>query len=255
MCIIPTDLTYKFSSDDIIDLPKLIERLRSHPDAICSFVWEKLSKEDQVMLVNYQATGSTSSQCQAILVQAFNKILSEPSIYGDRFRGILLRPDTFALTLYDSTYGGAQPHLNRLLLEDAFPTELSRAIKPRSTQFKVTEPVVLTITITNLGGSGRFHVPTRSAYDPSFSYFVITPSGKTLRPHADSNMNGGSGSNLSLEPFKSLQFTCDLGWICKFDEIGVYTITVSRVIGPESNDEPWFTVVSNPLSIQIVPDK
>ncbi len=60
------------------------------------------------------------------MVQVLNKIIGEPSIDQDkRFQGILLRPETTDLRK-GSPAGPGLSRLNRLLLEDAYPLELSR---------------------------------------------------------------------------------------------------------------------------------
>jgi hypothetical protein len=57
-------------------------------------------------------------------------VLSGPSIYEKtRFRGVTLRPETERLLKKDPT-GAQLAHLNKLLLEDAYPAELARSSGP-----------------------------------------------------------------------------------------------------------------------------
>jgi hypothetical protein len=195
-------------------------------------------------------------ECRRILVQTFNKIVNGPSIYGEPFFGIALGRDAFNGTLNPAAGGGPEPYHNRLLLRDAFPTELSRTIIHAVTTHKVNELVVLTITLTNIGGAGTFYVPTRSYLDHSFYYIVTTGSGKRLTPYGQMDMFGGSASNLRLDPLRSLQFPCDLSSLYRFDEPGIYTITVRRGIEWVVDGKlQQFHVVSNPLSITILPNE
>ena len=125
-----------FSADEIKDLPKFATRLKGQSDSVSAFLWQGLSKPEQAMLTNYQPSATNSFQYQPsatysfqlkeILVQALNKTVGGKSIYErERFQGILLRPETTNL-LGQSPTGANLAGLNRLLLEDAYPSELSR---------------------------------------------------------------------------------------------------------------------------------
>jgi hypothetical protein len=258
MSIALNENSLKFAPEDITDVSKLIARLIGHSDPVATFVWERLPKEDQSTLINYQESESNLPESRRIVIRALNKILEEPSIYGERFRGIALGPDTFSRTLNVTVGGRADPYLNRLLLRDAFPAELSRTIIHSVTTHKLNEPVAMTITLTNSGGGGPFHIFVGNVlYDGTFSYRIIAPSGNELKPHLDlEHMAGGSGSSPRLEPHGSLQYISGLSDIYKFDEIGSYAITVWARIDRDVNAEvQMFHVVSNPLKIEIVPDK
>jgi O-antigen/teichoic acid export membrane protein len=115
-----------FSLDDIKDLPGVIARLKMHSDPVSAFLWQNLSVQDQALLIHYQPSGPSSKQAQGVVVQALNKIITGPSIYEkERFKGIKLRPETVDLVKKTQTRPNL-PLLNRGLLEDAYPKELSR---------------------------------------------------------------------------------------------------------------------------------
>jgi predicted secreted protein len=115
-----------FSEDEIRDLPKLADRLSHQSDPVSGFVWQQLSKPGQVLLANYQPSASNSKPAQDVVLQVLNKIIGEPSIYQpDRFKGILLAPETASL-MQQGPQDTNSARLNRLLLEDAFPMELTR---------------------------------------------------------------------------------------------------------------------------------
>jgi len=64
------------------------------------------------------------------LVKDLNKIIAGPSIYDkDRFAGIILRKETANL-IVQNPRGAQLSHLNKLLLEDAYPEELSQSPDP-----------------------------------------------------------------------------------------------------------------------------
>jgi uncharacterized membrane protein (DUF2068 family) len=77
------------------------------------------------MLKNYRSSEPSSNQTQAVILQAFNNVIEGPSIYDpERFNGLKLQPET--IKLLKESPGGSRSRLNRLLLEDAYPMELSR---------------------------------------------------------------------------------------------------------------------------------
>jgi len=117
-----------FSADDIgtNDLAGIIGRLREHSDPVAAFLWQSLSNSEQLLLMNYRPSQPGSKQAQDIVIPALNRIIAEPCIYEPgRFKGVLLGAETI-VHLQQSQTGPNLAHLNRLLLEDAFPLELAR---------------------------------------------------------------------------------------------------------------------------------
>jgi len=115
-----------FSTDEIKDLPGLITRLRERSDPASTFLWNSLSKPEQTMLMSYQPSAPGSAQAEEVVVHSFTKIIGGPCIYKDkRFKGVSMQPETAYLIKQNPT-GSKLIRLNRLLLEDAYPQELSR---------------------------------------------------------------------------------------------------------------------------------
>lgn len=253
------DLSDMFSAEDIGDFPRLIERLRSQSDPVSTFLWGQLSTEDQIELINYQPSAPGSKPSQTIVVNTLNKIVGGASIYTrERFKGFALRQQTVNLTVYDSHAGGPQTHLNRMLLEDAFPSEVSRNVKVGGTTINATTEVVLLIVFTNMSTNETYYVPTAHGIenDPRYSLLVITPSGKRLLPHGDPwCIRAESLDSLDPDKMRHRAFTFNLSAICKFDEIGSYTITATRQVDWPDGKQELFEVASNPLTIRIVTDK
>ena len=131
-----------FSADEIKDLSKLASSLKGQSNAVSVFLWQGLSKPEQEMLINYEPTVTIPFQLKEVLVQALNKAVAGKSLYEpERFHGILLRRETTNLMGQSPT--GANPaRLNRLLLEDAYPSELSRNL--------LSDPVAQFLTIAGL---------------------------------------------------------------------------------------------------------
>jgi hypothetical protein len=78
------------------------------------------------MLTDYPPSGPISNQTHDNVVQALNRIVGERCIYEPgRFQGVSLRPETRVL-LKQGPGGRKLARLNRMLLDDAYPGELSR---------------------------------------------------------------------------------------------------------------------------------
>jgi membrane protease YdiL (CAAX protease family) len=115
----------KFSADEIRDLPGLVVQLRKQSNPICAFLWQKLSDPEKLVLRNYEPSASNPEQAKDVIVQLLNKTIEGPSIYDfGRFKDISLRAKTINLKTQSPT-SGDMPRLNRLLLEDAFPSDLA----------------------------------------------------------------------------------------------------------------------------------
>jgi hypothetical protein len=77
---------------------------------------------------------------------------------------------------------------------------------------------------------------------------ITSPSGKDVSPNRVSY--GGSGMFLSFPPHQTSEFNFKLSDVCRFDEVGTYSIVASKGIWLEKN-KGW-VVVSNPLLITVV---
>ncbi len=115
-----------FEPGDINDLQSFAAKLTSRPDAVSSFLRSRLDKTATDALLQYRGSATASNNLAGLLIKALNKIVAGPSIYDDaRFAAVQLRPET--LRLFDRNFeDGGVPRLNRLLLEDTYPMELTR---------------------------------------------------------------------------------------------------------------------------------
>ncbi|MGA9450667.1 MAG: hypothetical protein WBW41_04895 [Verrucomicrobiia bacterium] len=115
-----------FSVDDIINLPSLASKLKQPADAVSQYLKNQLSAATLEILTSYQGTNSGSIPLQAALVEDLNRIIRGHLIYDkQRFAGVVLRRKTQQL-LAQNSERNSPLRLNRLLLEDAYPLELSR---------------------------------------------------------------------------------------------------------------------------------
>jgi peroxiredoxin Q/BCP len=115
-----------FSAEEIRDLPGIVKRLTEQSDPLSVFLWNGLSKSDQALLRGYVPSSASSTSCRDVVAEALRKIIGGPILYQEkRFKSVSLRPETAAL-LKKNLKGASLAYLNRLLLEDSFPAELSR---------------------------------------------------------------------------------------------------------------------------------
>ena len=115
---------------DLRDPPSFIARLVQHPEPVSVFLWNLLDPASGVFSPESQQTLANPNASLAdklsLVVSLLNVTLSQPLIYDtQRFAGVTLSAETQALLALNPT-GDALYRLNRLLLDDAFPTELVR---------------------------------------------------------------------------------------------------------------------------------
>ncbi len=112
-----------FAVEDLADLPALVAKLRGG-NALAQHLSIQLSAETQELLSRYE--GGADAALKKALVRELNAVIRGPSLYDeDRFDKVDLAPETEAL-LGRAPEGEDLRRLNLLLLQDAYPAELSR---------------------------------------------------------------------------------------------------------------------------------
>jgi len=115
-----------FSVNDLVDTEGFANKLK-HPaptDRVSQYLRTQLSPETEKLLSKYE--GGMNSQLQQALVGDLNRIIRSDSIYTpERFAGVKLSPETARL-LGEQPQGPDLIRLNRMLLGDAYPRELSK---------------------------------------------------------------------------------------------------------------------------------
>jgi signal transduction histidine kinase len=115
-----------FAMDDVRDLNSLAARLRAQRDPVSKYVWTRLPETTRQEVQAYNGSGTASNALQASLVTDLNKLIRGESIYEQaRFAGVGLSQETKAL-LSEDVEGERLARLNRLLLEDSYPSEIVR---------------------------------------------------------------------------------------------------------------------------------
>jgi uncharacterized oligopeptide transporter (OPT) family protein len=119
------------SLSDFKDFPALVARLGAPSDPGSTYLQSRLSRRTLRALAAPETPANRKSM-QATLCQDLNSIIAGPLIFKpDRFAEVSLRSAT--KELLDTKLLGARVELaNRLLLEDACPTELSKERTPHA---------------------------------------------------------------------------------------------------------------------------
>jgi hypothetical protein len=249
--------------DSLKDLPGFIARLRQQSDPICALLWKGLSNDEQVLMLNYQPTARAAKQVEGVAVDALNRMVRVLPLYSaERFKGISLGADTKALIgelrigfTHEYPPGAELARFNRLLLADAFPGELAVKLPLRAPSVSVADPVILVLAFTNSSINDTFWIVNEHdiEIDWRYAFQVITPLGKHIETKGNFMRARAQQGDVLDAKHRDIRFRFILSNICKFDDIGTYTITASRQVDWEGH--PSFTAVSNPLKINIVPDK
>jgi len=133
------DETPDFDSGDFKKLSAFADKLKgpadtapsvltSSQDTISQYLRARLSPATREALAYYQGPPTDPLPLLTLLTNDFNRIVSGPLIYdAHRFQGVNLRPKTQKLLASAPAEGDQLAMLNRLLLEDAYPDDISRS--------------------------------------------------------------------------------------------------------------------------------
>jgi hypothetical protein len=114
-----------FAEGHFKDPKSFVTRLSDGGDPISAWLWSQLDADTQSAL---QQQPTTNDRLELILIRSFNLLIANAKLYDeDRFKGIKLRAETWEM-LNDKNLkpGDDTIRLNRSLLEDVYPSELSR---------------------------------------------------------------------------------------------------------------------------------
>ena len=130
--------------------------------------------------------------------------------------------------------------------------QISLRLKDSVDSIKTNEPCSLWISIRTVSTNKTLYIHRwlASRVDSSFMIEVISPSGKSVSPAAEPAPSG-SGLVYSVPPNQIYEYEFKLSDICKFNEVGTYTIVAKKCIS--FNEKPVCWVTSNPLSLTVTP--
>jgi sugar lactone lactonase YvrE len=141
--------SWSFIPADIVDLTNFAAALDLALDGVSEFIASNLSPPTQELLYAYG--GGADPALQAALAADLSVIITNGPIYDPGvFAGVELRPLTQSM-LSQAPVGLDLVHLNRLLIEDAYPTELAR--KRDSGFTNLVHAYGLLTTVAGAGGT------------------------------------------------------------------------------------------------------
>lgn len=116
-----------FKAGSFKDAPALAARIGQQADPVSAFLSEKLSPETRRLLAIPADSKESLQALQTRLAQDLNAVLNAGPIYdAQRFAGVTnRRPETVKLLAKENPEAGDLVKLNRLLIEDAYPREIS----------------------------------------------------------------------------------------------------------------------------------
>jgi uncharacterized protein with NAD-binding domain and iron-sulfur cluster len=127
-----------FLADDLKDGASLARNLKDSPNELSSYLRSRLREYTRQGLAKWHSTEELPPALEESLIQDLNAIIEGSSIWDEsRFTHVQIRRETKKL-LKGKPSGLKLIHLNRLLLEDAYPVELSR--KPLSREPRTSQP-------------------------------------------------------------------------------------------------------------------
>ena len=198
-------------ASDIKDLSAIVNRLRNQSDPISTFLWQGLSNQDQVVLTGYQAAASNAIQSRQVVAMVLCHAMTDTNFYqAERFKGIALGTETIALLQHPPTNLN-RAFLNRLLLDDAYPRELSKVQFTPGNDPESDMPAPLLFTL-NFALFGCVCVPAIIVALAFRGGLVLLMTGVTFV-----RQNGAPASRMrlfwrALVTWSVLLIACALGW-------------------------------------------
>ena len=125
---------FLFHLEDLKDPGSLAVKLQDTRAVISQHIAAQLSAETQQLLDKYDGISNPSAELQKALLDDLNRLLQAGPIYdAESFTDIRLSEWTQEFLAQNPESGDSLIHLNRLLLTDAYPYELTSPIKKQNT--------------------------------------------------------------------------------------------------------------------------
>jgi fucose permease len=113
------------AGSDFKDVSSLAAKLHDKADPLSAYLASNLSEATVQTLAHYKQGLSSDTSARVAIMQDLNSLILKTNIYSpERFAGVTLQDATKQL-LAQEAKGRNEPRLNRLLLADAYPNELT----------------------------------------------------------------------------------------------------------------------------------
>jgi hypothetical protein len=135
-----------------------------------------------------------------------------------------------------------------------YNTQISIGLDDKTSVFKTNQVINLLVRVKNLSTNQQFGfiIGTPISYTVAATFIVTSPSGKDISP-VMYNSNRIHGLPIWVHPGQIDGFSFQLGEICQYHEIGTYKILI-KMQRPSPDRRKLYDIVSNPLSVTIIPD-
>ena len=125
---------FLFRQDELKDPGSLAVKLQDTRAAVSKPIASQLSPETQLLLGEYNGISKPSPALQKVLLDDLNRLLQVPSLYdAQHLANIKLSTQTEELLAQNPQSGEALVRLNRLLLADVYPYELTPPSEKQTT--------------------------------------------------------------------------------------------------------------------------
>ena len=115
-----------FSNGDITNLVSLASKFKNKSDPVSAFLNRQFTPVERQALADYGGPGPKAYRLRTNFVGILNRVVRRPGVYGTApFQNVTLRETTASLR-DEKPEGSDLARLNRAMLEDAFPGELTR---------------------------------------------------------------------------------------------------------------------------------
>jgi hypothetical protein len=188
------DLTIKevslprYQVDDITDLSGFATRLQERRDPVSAFLWSRLGPQLQDRLIGKPPPRPPTIPLGIALVEFLNRQLDSATLHESKcFEKLSLRPATKFL-LANQPSGDNLHYLNRLLLDDAYPALLSRAVEPGH-HFELTATFPKGFELAE--GDSEITIKSNRRQDPLIRVPIVAANGGQWRGGAHA-LNGST---------------------------------------------------------------
>ncbi len=154
----PAGRPTNISGDSIADLAGLVKKIAGKADPLSQFLFEELDDAGKMAITSFEESNAASAKAvRSAIAKSMNKAINDPSsLYEQkRFEGVKLRVETVVLVNKDPQ-GKELARVNRMLLEDAYPNELTPS---------AASPWVVKDGAMSSTGAGRGTIYTKDDYN------------------------------------------------------------------------------------------
>lgn len=151
---IQSPMNYNLGGGDIANMSAFAKKISGKADSVSAFLNDQLDETAKGALAELSPGSTNTKAATSALIKGINKIVTGPSIYDKkRFADVHLSAATEKLLKFEPT-GPQAAHLNRLLLEDAYP----EIAKSQTTSWVVKDGAMAST------GAGRGVIYTKADY-------------------------------------------------------------------------------------------